>query len=196
MTTGTCTCRDGSRARSPSSPAAPAASAGPCASASPARAPRWSWPTSTRTPGGAVAARGRRALRASRRHRPRRAWRRCTTAAADALRRHRHLLQQRRHLPARRRLDPRDRPRGVAPRAGGEPDVGLPVLQVRASRTCWRTGAASIINTASFVAVMGAATSPDLLHGLQGRRARHVAASSACSSPARACGSTPSAPGR
>ena len=31
--------------------------------------------------------------------------------------------------PARRRLDPRHRPRRLAPGAGGQPDLGLPVLQ-------------------------------------------------------------------
>ena len=35
--------------------------------------------------------------------------------------------------PARRRLDPRHRPRGVAPGAGGQPDQRLPVLQGRAA---------------------------------------------------------------
>ena len=43
----------------------------------------------------------------------------------------RHRVQQRRHLPAGRRLDPHHRHRRLAPGAGGEPDLGLPVLQVR-----------------------------------------------------------------
>ena len=64
-------------------------------------------------------------------------------------------LQQRRHLPARGRLAARHRPRRVAPRAGGQPHLGLPVLQARHSpHAAGRQG--SIINTASFVAVMAA----------------------------------------
>ena len=42
---------------------------------------------------------------------------------------------------------------------------GIPYLLER--------GGGSIINTASFVAVMGAADVPDLLHRIKGRRARH-----------------------
>ena len=41
----------------------------------------------------------------------------------------RHRLQQRRHQPARGRLDPRHRPRRLAQGAGGQPHLGLPVLQ-------------------------------------------------------------------
>ncbi len=52
-----------------------------------------------------------------------------------------------------------DRARRVAPGAGGQPHLGLPVLQGGAARTCSGRAAAAIINTASFVAVMGAATS-------------------------------------
>ena len=37
-----------------------------------------------------------------------------------------------------------------------------------------RAGKGSIINTASFVAVLGSATSRDLVHGLEGRGASHV----------------------
>ena len=58
-----------------------------------------------------------------------------------------------------------------------------------------RQGKGSIINTASFVADDGRGHLADLLHRLQGRRAGDVAASSACSSPARASGSTRCAPG-
>ena len=60
--------------------------------------------------------------------------------------------------PARRRLDPRHRAGRLAPGAGGQPDQRLPVLQGRAALHA-RAGPGSIINTASFVAVMGAATS-------------------------------------
>ena len=51
-------------------------------------------------------------------------------------------------------------------------------------------GGGSVINTASFVAVMGAATSQIVLHRVQGRRARRSRASWAWSSRAGACGST------
>ena len=44
---------------------------------------------------------------------------------------HRRALQQRRDLPARRRLDPGHRARRLAARAGREPQERLPVLQVR-----------------------------------------------------------------
>ena len=47
------------------------------------------------------------------------------------LRRAGHRVQQRRHLPAGRRLDPDHRARRLAPGAGGQPDLGLPVLQGR-----------------------------------------------------------------
>ena len=43
----------------------------------------------------------------------------------------RHRLQQRRHLAAGGRLDPRHRHRCLAPGAGGQPHHRLPVLQVR-----------------------------------------------------------------
>ena len=48
---------------------------------------------------------------------------------------------------------------GLAPGPGGQPDLGVPVLQVRDPATCGAQGKGAIINTASFVAVMGAATS-------------------------------------
>ncbi len=50
-------------------------------------------------------------------------------AAVDTLRRARHRVQQRRHLAAGRRLDPHHRARRLAPGAGGQPDLGLPLLQ-------------------------------------------------------------------
>src|SRR6188768_3499322 len=43
---------------------------------------------------------------------------------------------------------------------------GIPYLLER--------GGGSVINVASFVAILGAATSQDLLHGVQGRRSRDV----------------------
>ena len=54
----------------------------------------------------------------------------------------------------------------------------------------------SIINTASFVAVMGAATSQISYSASKGGVLVDDAASSACSSPARASASTRCAPGR
>ena len=71
----------------------------------------------------------------------------------------RRRLQQRRHLATRRRLDPRHRPRGVAAGAGGEPHLGVPTAARRSLPHMLEQGKGSIINTASFVAVMGAATS-------------------------------------
>ena len=47
-----------------------------------------------------------------------------------------HRVQQRRHLAARRRLDPGHRPGRLAAGPGGQPDLGLPVLQVRDPATC------------------------------------------------------------
>ena len=51
------------------------------------------------------------------------------------------------------------RPGRLAPGPGGQPDLGVPVLQGRDPATCGAQGKGSIINTASFVAVMGSATS-------------------------------------
>ena len=62
--------------------------------------------------------------------------------AKDTLRLGRHRVQQRRHLPARRRLDPRHRARRLAPGAGGQPHQRLPVLQGRAAATCSSRAAA------------------------------------------------------
>ena len=77
----------------------------------------------------------------------------------DRVRPHRRAVQQRRHLPARGRLRARDRARGLAARAGRQPQVRLPLLQARHPAPARRRGGGSVINTASFVAVMGAATS-------------------------------------
>ena len=117
----------------------------------------WRWSTWTRSPGGDLAAAvGGKFVKAD-------------VTSADRgggpvqggrrrIRRHRHLLQQRRDKPARRRLHPRDRPRGLGTGAAGQPHVGLSVLQARTAPPAG-AGRGSIINTASFVAVMGAATS-------------------------------------
>ena len=65
--------------------------------------------------------------------------------------------------------------RGLAARAGRQPRSRSSSAASTASRTCSRRGGGSVINTASFVAVMGAADLADLLHGLEGRRAVAVA---------------------
>ena len=61
-------------------------------------------------------------------------------------------------IPGRRRLGARHDARGVGARAGGEPAQRVPVLQARHPHLL-DAGGGSVINTASFVAVMGAATS-------------------------------------
>ena len=100
------------------------------------RARRSSSATSTRPTG-----RGRRPAEvggvfvACRRHRQG-AGRRAVPHGEGRLRLGRHRVQQRRHLAAGGRLDPRHRPRGLAPGAGGQPDQRLPVLQGGAARTC------------------------------------------------------------
>ena len=78
--------------------------------------------------------------------------------AARKLRVGRHRLQQRRHLTARRRSDRDHRAAGVAEGAGRQSHVGVPVLPCRVAPH-GAAGKGSIINTASFVAVMGSATS-------------------------------------
>ena len=87
------------------------------------------------------------------------------------LRRHRRALQQRRHLAGRRRLDPHDRARGVAARPGRQPEVGLPLLQVRhpapASARRRFDHQHGVLRRRPR---LGDVT--DLLHRVQGRRAR------------------------
>ncbi len=61
--------------------------------------------------------------------------------------------------PDRRRLGARHDARGVGARAAGEPAQRVPVLQARHPPPARQSGGGSVINTASFVAVMGAATS-------------------------------------
>ena len=56
---------------------------------------------------------------------------------------------------------------------------GIPYLLER--------GGGSVINVASFVAIVGAATSQISVHGVEGRRALDEQASSACSSRGREC---------
>ena len=57
------------------------------------------------------------------------------------VRAHRRALQQRRHLPRRRRLRARHDARGLAARAGRQPALGLPVLQARDPACCWSPAA-------------------------------------------------------
>ena len=56
-------------------------------------------------------------------------------------------------------LGARDHARGLGARAGGEPAQRVPVLQARHPPPARGAAGGSVINTASFVAVMGAATS-------------------------------------
>ena len=85
-----------------------------------------------------------------------------------------HRVQQRRHLPAGRRLDPHHRPRRLAPRAGGQPDLGLPVLQ---GGDPAHAGARQGLDHQHRVVrgADGRGDLADLLHRVQGRRAGDVA---------------------
>ena len=62
--------------------------------------------------------------------------------AREAFGQHRRAVQQRRHLPQRRRVGARHVARGVAARAGRQPQVGLPVLQARHPAPARRPAAA------------------------------------------------------
>ena len=80
-------------------------------------------------------------------------------------------------------------PGRLAPGAGGQPDLGLPVLQVRHPAHA----AAGQGLDHQHRLVRGRARRghlADLLHRVQGRRAGHDPRARACSSPARASGST------
>ena len=116
-------------------------------------------------------------------------------AGTRAVRPHRRPVQQRRHLPQRRRLGARDQLRGVAARAGRQPQVGLPLLQARhrapAGERARRVGHQHRVVRRGH----GRRDVADLLHGQQGRRAGACRASWASSSPAAACASTRCAPG-
>ena len=86
-------------------------------------------------------------------------------------------LQQRRHLAARRRLDPDHRHGRVAARSGGEPHLRVPVLQVRhpAHAAPGRGGPARRVDHQHRVVRRGDGRGylTDLLHRVQGRRAGH-----------------------
>ena len=113
----------------------------------------------------------------------------------DGVRPDRRAVQQRGHLPHRRRLRARHDARGLAARAGRQPQVGLPLLQARdpaPDRGRRRLGDQHRVVRGHD----GQRDVADLLHGLQGRRARRSRASSAWSSRAAACASTRSARAR
>ncbi|CAA9249770.1 MAG: Short-chain dehydrogenase/reductase in hypothetical Actinobacterial gene cluster, partial [uncultured Blastococcus sp.] len=115
---------------------------------------------------------GRRAVRAGRRHLPR-AGRRALRRRGRHLRRAGHRLQQRRHLPSGRRLHPGHRARCLASRAGGEPDLGLPLLQ---GGDPPHAGPRPRFDHQHRVVrgPDGGGDVADLLHGVQGRRAGDV----------------------
>ena len=71
----------------------------------------------------------------------------------------RHRLQQRGHLAARRRLHPHHRTRGLEAASRRSTSPPSTCAARPPSPTCGSQGRGSIINTASFVARMGAATS-------------------------------------
>ncbi len=78
--------------------------------------------------------------------------------ARERARPRRRALQQCRHLTERRRLGAGHVAGGLGAGPGGQPAQRVPVLQARDPPPA-RSGGGSVINTASFVAVMGAATS-------------------------------------
>ena len=107
----------------------------------------------------------------------------------------RHRVQQRRHQPAGGRLDPRHRPGRVAPGPGGQPDLGLPVLQGRAPPHA-RAGQGLDHQHRVVRRRDGRGHLPDLLLGVQGRRAVDDPRARRAVRPRRACGSTRSARAR
>ena len=124
--------QDASRARSPSSPAAARASASrPCSRFVEEGAQVVIGDIDDERGHALVGQLGGEELRDVRpRRRDRQgAGRRAVPDRQGHLRLGRHRVQQRRHLAARRRLDPRHRARRLAAGAGGQPDQRLPVLQ-------------------------------------------------------------------
>jgi NAD(P)-dependent dehydrogenase (short-subunit alcohol dehydrogenase family) len=114
-------------------------------------------------------------------------------ATARALRRHRRPLQQRRHLAGRRRsvldtsVEAWERVQAV------NTARRLPLLQARHPAPARERGGGSVINVASFVAILGAATSQISYTASKGA-VLAMSASSRCSSRARTSASTRSAP--
>ena len=139
--------------------------------------------------------RGRRRVRACRRDRGSRRSTRIFARPRRAVRSVDIVVQQRGDLPARRRLHPHHRPRRVAPRARGQPHVGVPVLPcgdpVHAAPGQGLDHQHRVVRRHD-----GLGDLADLVHRVEGRRARDDAGSSACSSRARASASTRSARGR
>ena len=116
---------------------------------------------------------GRRTVRRRRRHRRGRRSRRCSGGGRH-LRQRRHRVQQRRDLPARRRLDPDDRAGRVAARAGGQPHLASTcAASTRSAHARARARAPSSTPPRSW-RVMGAATSQISYTRLQGRGAGDV----------------------
>ena len=91
--------------------------------------------------------------------------------AVETLRQARRRVQQRRHQPTRRRLDPRHGPRRVASGPGGQPHLGLPVLQGGPAVHA-RAQVGLDHQHRELRRGHGSGDLADLLLGLQGRRAR------------------------
>ena len=120
--------------------------------------------------------RGRRAVRAGRRHRARAGRGACSPPRSSAYGGVRHRVQQRRHLA--RRTTTRSSTTGLdAWRRVQEVNLTSVYLCCKAAHPAHaaRSGKGSIINTASFVARDGRGDLADLLHRVQGRRAGDVA---------------------
>ncbi|CAA9537148.1 MAG: Short-chain dehydrogenase/reductase in hypothetical Actinobacterial gene cluster, partial [uncultured Solirubrobacteraceae bacterium] len=90
-----------------------------------------------------------------------------------AVRRRRRALQQRGHLPQRRHVGARDVVRGVAARAGRQPQERLPVLQARDPAPARAQRRQRHQHRVVRRDPRGRNVA-DLLHGLEGRRARAV----------------------
>ena len=119
-------------------------------------------------------ARGRRRLRAAGRRRRRGERQGDDGRDGRALRRHRRPLQQRRDLARRRRLRPRHQRRVVGPRAGREHARRLPLLQARDPAPA-AAGRRLGDQRGELRRDRRRGDQPDLVHGVEGRRARDVA---------------------
>ena len=105
------------------------------------------------------------------------AGRRDVPARAQRARPHRRAVQQRRHLAHRRRLGARDRARGLGARPAGQPAQRVPVLQARHPASARERRAAARLGHQHRLVRRrdGRRHLADLLHRLEGRRARDVA---------------------
>ena len=171
-----------------------AASAGAMRGASPPRGPRSWWPTSTTRPGRPWPTRSAGLFVACRRDRPGERRSACTRPRpsayggidiASTTPASPRPTTTRSSTPARR----------LAPGPGGQPDVGLPVLQ---GRDPAHAGAGQGVDHQHRVVRRrpGRGHLADLLHRVQGRRAGHVARARRAVRPAGRSGSTRCAPGR